>query len=142
MEDNVIVKTLQNLAGYFVIALGGTWIVEKILGPSKEILGVSPLQMLIGQGSFFRALILAACLYFVYFVAAAAISSEGNSGKFVVGVIALYLLGSLVHDLIEVTAHDKDVLDHFINVSVYLIVMLENVLHMFATFHGFAEGNK
>ena len=139
MGDNIFKKTLKSLAGYFIFALGGTWVVEAVLGPSKEAFGVSDFQMLLIQGSFFRALIFAACLYFVYFMAALAVVREpGGIFVFAIGAFFLY---SLVTDIRAAYANSEG-LNFAVGVLGYLIFMLEDVVKIIATFHGFAEGGK
>lgn len=133
MENNIVVKTLQTLAIYFVMVLAGTWVVEAVLGPSKEAFGVSDFQMLLIQGSYFRALIFAACLYFVYFVAAAIVSDE--PGGIIVFVIGAFLLYNLVTD-IRATYANSEGLNFAVGVIGYLIFMLEDVVKIIATFHG------
>ena len=139
MEDNVFAKTFESLAAYFVIALGGTWVVEAVLGPSKEAFGVSDFQMLLIQGSYLRALIFAGCLYVVHFVAAVAVSEE--PGGIIVFAIGAFLLYNLVTD-IRATYANSEGLNFAVGVIGYLIFMLEDVVKIIATLHGFAEGNK
>ena len=136
MGDNVVVKTFQNLASYFIIVLGGTWVVEAILGPSREIAGFSAFQVCLIQGSYFRGLLILLCLYVVYFVAAAVVSQEGGSGKFILVVIGCFLVLSLAGDVFELI-HDSH--DTLVNVTIsfgVLIVSLEDILQIIATIHG------
>ena len=139
MGDNIFAKTLESLAGYFVFALGGTWVVEAVLGPSKEAFGVSDFQMLLIQGSFFRALIFAACLYVVYFTASLAFAKE--PGGLIVFTIGAFFLYSLVTDIRAAYANSEG-LNFAVGVLGYLIFMLEDVVKIIATLHGFAEGSK
>lgn len=139
MGNNIFAKTLESLAGYFVFALGGTWVVEAVLGPSKEAFGVSDFQMLLIQGSFFRALIFAACLYFVYFTASLVVAKEpGGIFVFAIGAFFLY---NLVTDIRAAYANSEG-LNFALGVLGYLIFMLEDVVKIIATLHGFAEGSK
>ena len=139
MGDNIVIKTLQTPALYFVMVLAGTWVVEAVLGPSKEAFGVSDFQILLIQGSYLRALIFAGCLYVVHFVAAVAVSEE--PGGIIVFAIGAFLLYNLVTD-IRATYANSEGLNFAVGVIGYLIFMLEDVVKIIATLHGLSEGNK
>ena len=133
-----LANVFQNALGYFAVVFVGTWIVEAILGPSKEIEGFSAFQVCLLQWSFFRAFLILFVMYAVYAAAAAAIvhTSNDGSGKTAVIIIGVFLFLKVVTDIRDLLIDDTGAVASSGLTFAVLIFSLQDIAQIIATIHG------